>query len=69
MPASCIKRRMPVSIGHARRMEYAQFAILPYRETAWTKTTVRLIAGVLAVILVAIIMMRRKKKKGAEDDF
>ena len=32
-------------------------------------TTVKLIAGVLAVILVAIIIMRRKKKKGVEDDF
>jgi hypothetical protein len=32
-------------------------------------TTVKLIAGVLAVVLVAIIIMRRKKKKGVEDDF
>jgi LPXTG-motif cell wall-anchored protein len=32
-------------------------------------TTVKLIAGVLAVILVAIIILRRKKKKGVEDDF
>jgi LPXTG-motif cell wall-anchored protein len=32
-------------------------------------TTVKLIAGVLAVILVAIIIMRRKKKRGVEDDF
>jgi LPXTG-motif cell wall-anchored protein len=33
-------------------------------------TTVKLIAGVLALVLVAIIFLRRKKKKGAtEDDF
>jgi len=33
-------------------------------------TTVKLIAGVLAVALVGIIFLRRKKKKGAaEDDF
>jgi hypothetical protein len=32
-------------------------------------TTVKLVSGVLAVILVAIIIMRRKKKKGVEDDF
>src|SRR5690349_7188099 len=48
----------------------AQFVILPYRENAMDQTTVRLIAGILAVVLVAIIFMRRKKKKGvAEDDF
>ena len=33
------------------------------------QNTVRLIAGVLAVVLVAIIVMRRKKKKGVEDEF
>ena len=33
------------------------------------QNTVRLIAGVLAVVLVAIIIMRRKKKKGVEDEF
>ncbi len=33
-------------------------------------TTVKLIAGVLALVLVGVILMRRKKKKGAaEDDF
>jgi hypothetical protein len=33
-------------------------------------TTVKLIAGVLALVLVGIIIMRRKgKKKEAEDDF
>jgi LPXTG-motif cell wall-anchored protein len=33
-------------------------------------STVKLIAGVLALALVAIIFLRRKKKKGAaEDDF
>ena len=50
-------------------MEIAQFAILPYREqTMDPNTTVKLIAGILAVVLVAIIIMRRKKKKGATDD-
>ena len=33
------------------------------------QNTVRLIAGILAVVLVAIIVMRRKKKKGVEDEF
>jgi LPXTG-motif cell wall-anchored protein len=32
-------------------------------------TTVKLIAGVLALILVAIIFMRRKKKKSVDDEF
>ncbi len=33
-------------------------------------TTVKLIAGILALILVGIIIMRRKsKKKETEDDF
>jgi hypothetical protein len=31
--------------------------------------TVRIIAGVLAVILVAIVFLRRKGKKKTEDDF
>lgn len=35
---------------------------------AMDQTTVRLIAGILAVLLVAIIFLRRKKKKGAADD-
>ena len=33
------------------------------------QNTVRLIAGVLAVLLVVIVVMRRKKKKGADDEF
>jgi len=34
------------------------------------QTTVRLVAGILAVLLVVLIFMRRKKKgKGAEDEF
>lgn len=34
------------------------------------QTTVRLVAGILAVVLVAIIVLRRKKKgSAAEDDF
>jgi len=34
------------------------------------QNTVKLIAGILAVVLVAIIFLRRKKKKGAvEDEF
>lgn len=49
--------------------EIAQFGILPYREeTMDPNTTVKLIAGILAVVLVAVIIMRRKKKKGAADD-
>jgi LPXTG-motif cell wall-anchored protein len=32
--------------------------------------TVKLVAGILAVVLIAIIFLRRKKKKGtAEDEF
>jgi LPXTG-motif cell wall-anchored protein len=31
-------------------------------------TTVKLIAGVLALVLVAIIILRRKKKKADTDD-
>jgi LPXTG-motif cell wall-anchored protein len=33
------------------------------------QNTVRLIAGVLAVLLVVIVVMRRKKKKGVDDEF
>jgi LPXTG-motif cell wall-anchored protein len=34
------------------------------------QTTVRLVAGILAVLLVVFIIMRRKKKgKSAEDEF
>jgi hypothetical protein len=59
-------------VNHRRKtgpVEIAQFAILPYREqTMDPNTTVKLIAGILAVVLVAIIIMRRKKKKGATDD-
>ena len=34
------------------------------------QSTVRLVAGILAVLLVVLIVMRRKKKgKGAEDEF
>ena len=32
-------------------------------------STVKLIAGVLAVILIGIIFLRRKKKKSADDEF
>ena len=31
--------------------------------------TVRIIAGVLALILVAIVILRRKSKSKTEDDF
>jgi hypothetical protein len=31
--------------------------------------TVRIVAGILAVILVAIVFLRRKAKKSTEDDF
>ena len=33
------------------------------------QNTVRLIAGVLAVLLVVIVVMRRKKKKGVDEEF
>jgi LPXTG-motif cell wall-anchored protein len=60
------------SVNHRRKTGLegiAQFAILPYREqTMDPNTTVKLIAGILAVALVAIIILRRKKKKGATDD-
>ena len=70
-PRVLSKAAIPVSIVGVRpvRVGIAQFAILPYRETAdGSKHTVKLIAGILAVVLVAIIIMRRKKKKGATDD-
>lgn len=31
--------------------------------------TVKLIAGILAVVLLAIVFLRRKGRKSAEDDF
>jgi LPXTG-motif cell wall-anchored protein len=31
-------------------------------------STVKLIAGLLAVLLIAIVFLRRKKKKGAAED-
>jgi LPXTG-motif cell wall-anchored protein len=33
------------------------------------QNTVKLVAGVLALVLVAIIVIRRKRKKGVEDEF
>jgi hypothetical protein len=40
------------------------------QEISMTPDTVKLVAGVLAVVLVAIIILRRKgKKKNEEDDF
>jgi len=33
------------------------------------QNTVKLVAGVLAVLLVVIIVMRRKRKKSVEDEF
>ena len=35
---------------------------------AMDQNTVRLVAGILAVVLVAVIFMRRKKKKSTADD-
>jgi len=54
--------------GKTFQVGFAQFVILPYREGAMDQTTVRLIAGILAVALVALIFLRRKKKKGAAED-
>ncbi len=34
-----------------------------------TVTNVKIVAGVLALILVAVIILRRKKKKKAEEEF
>ena len=35
-----------------------------------TQSTVQLIAGILAVVLIAIVILRRKARKGkVEDDF
>jgi LPXTG-motif cell wall-anchored protein len=53
---------------------FAQDGILPIqhhgrKEPMDANTTVKLIAGVLALVLVAVIIMRRKKKKEPEDDF
>ena len=41
---------------------------MPYRENAMDQTTVRLVAGILALVLVLVIVMRRKKKAGSADD-
>ena len=53
------------------RVGITQFAILPIRENAMdAQSTVKIIAGVLALLLVVVIVMRRKKKTGgADDDF
>ena len=32
------------------------------------QTTIRVVAGVLAVALVAVVFLRRKKKKSTEED-
>jgi hypothetical protein len=37
--------------------------------TSAMQDTVRIVAGILAVILVAIVFLRRKAKKSTEDDF
>jgi hypothetical protein len=51
------------------RVGITQFAILPYRENAMdAQSTVKIIAGVLALLLVVVIIMRRKKKSSAADD-
>ena len=35
-----------------------------------TQSTVQVVAGILAVVLIAIVILRRKgKKKGDEDEF
>lgn len=40
------------------------------QETGMTQDTVKIVAGILAVVLVAIVILRRKnKKKDAEDEF
>jgi hypothetical protein len=69
--ASSIKRGYRCQSSGAKSWveEIAQFAILPYREeTMDANTTVKLIAGILAVVLVAIIVMRRKKKGASSED-
>jgi LPXTG-motif cell wall-anchored protein len=48
--------------------EIAQSVILRSRKSHMDQNTVKLIAGILAVVLVAIIFLRRKKKKGAAED-
>jgi hypothetical protein len=69
MPATFIKAprrcqsRIPEVSGRNRTICYT--AVSGKR---MDQTTVRLIAGILAVVLVAVIFMRRKKKKGAADD-
>jgi hypothetical protein len=33
-----------------------------------TPETIRIVAGVLAIVLIAIIILRRKAKKGKQED-
>jgi len=40
------------------------------QEIVMTQSTVQIVAGILAVVLIAIVILRRKgKKKGDEDEF
>jgi LPXTG-motif cell wall-anchored protein len=70
MPASFIKaparcQSLPkVNLERCEKLVgIAQSGILPLMQD-----TVRIVAGVLAVLLVAIIFLRRKKKKDTADD-
>ena len=70
MPASFIKAPLrcqsltKVNFGRSQKLGgIAQSDILPLMQD-----TVRIVAGVLAVLLVAIIFLRRKKKKDTADD-
>lgn len=60
-------RSLPFSVDLFGRIVYTAVSDNTHMDP---NTTVKLIAGVLALVLVGVILMRRKKKKGAaEDDF